>query len=63
MPRAPLPDMLNNNQWHADMPQPLANLDSRIPSQRMNYYPNGHAPSITNMPPASATAADGVALS
>lgn len=55
MPRPPNcpPEMFN--QW--EMPQPLANLDSRVPSQKIAYYGNGNGqlqqPQI--MPPASNT--------
>jgi hypothetical protein len=32
----PRPEMFN--QWQENMPQPLTNLDSRVPSQKINYY-------------------------
>lgn len=36
MLRPPNQEMFN--QWNESMPQPLANLDSRVPSQKINYY-------------------------
>uniref|UniRef100_A0A1I7RHJ0 Trithorax group protein osa n=1 Tax=Bursaphelenchus xylophilus TaxID=6326 RepID=A0A1I7RHJ0_BURXY len=37
--------------WNQNMPQPLTNLDSRVPNQKMQYYGNGQPPMGGPMPP------------
>jgi len=46
------PEMFNH--WQENMPQPLTNLDSRVPSQKINYYGSGNGQPQA-MPPASNT--------
>ncbi|KAI6175702.1 hypothetical protein M3Y97_00718800 [Aphelenchoides bicaudatus] len=53
MPRPNCPPEMFNNQWHESMPQPLANLDSRIPSQKINYYGNSGNGQPQSMPQTS----------
>jgi hypothetical protein len=54
MSRPPNPEMFGN-QWQQDMPQPLTNLDSRVPSQKINYYGNSNGQPQNMPPPASNT--------
>lgn len=46
------PDAFN---WQGNMSQPISNLDSRVPNQKMQYFANGQGSMANPMPPPAPT--------